>query len=191
LAFLTLAGCALIEPPAPHKNPPAAPTVPAVASPSVVHTPERKPSASTGSSPTQSTAASNAARSITPTAPPTNAALATESPHPSEPPSPADLFLPLPDDLHINGALRMLLTDANANGLAKNYDAAEASLSRAVRIGGNNPWVWIGKAQLRLAQSEPKAASAFARKAKALALHDARAQARAATLLEEAVKLTP
>jgi len=85
----------------------------------------------------------------------------------------------------------MLLTDANANGLAKNYDAAEASLSRAVRIGGNNPWVWIGKAQLRLAQSEPKAASAFARKAKALALHDARAQARAATLLEEAVKLTP
>jgi tetratricopeptide (TPR) repeat protein len=63
---------------------------------------------------------------------------------------------------------------------------AGATLERALRIDGSNPWIWIELGHLRLAAGQHAAAESMARKALSLASRDPGARGAAASLLQRA-----
>jgi len=171
-----VSGCALTNPPPAHHAPTRAVQPP-------------PPAAKPPAEPTPTHNATPTAPAVT--APPPAAAEAHTATVESTTESPSNPFQPLPTSVVLTPALRALLLQTQSYEAAKDFDAADACLTRAVRIGAQNPWVWIKKAELRLAQADRPQAAAYARKAKVLALHDHEAAQRATALIAEAVKSTP
>ena len=91
----------------------------------------------------------------------------------------------LPDDPvpSYHPAGEALVEQARREALMGNEASAGATLERALRIDGNNPWIWIELGFLRLEAGQPAAAEGMARKALSLATRDPRAREAARDLL--------
>jgi len=98
-------------------------------------------------------------------------------------PVPAPEPLPAPS---YHPAGEALVEQARREMLLGNDALAGATLERALRIDGNNPWTWIELGHLRLAAGQQAAAVSMARKALSLATRDAAARGAAASLLQQA-----
>lgn len=79
-----------------------------------------------------------------------------------------------------------LLEQARREMLLGDDAMAGATLERALRIDGDNPWIWIELGNLRLAAGQLAAAESMARKALSLATRDPAARSAAASLLQRA-----
>jgi tetratricopeptide (TPR) repeat protein len=106
-------------------------------------------------------------------------------PQPVPLPVPAPEPEPLPAPAY-NAAGEALVEQARREMLLGNDAVAGATLERALRIDGNNPWIWIELGHLRLAAGQQAAAESMARKALSLASRDAAARGAAGRLLEQA-----
>ena len=89
---------------------------------------------------------------------------------------------PPPPSYHPAG--EALVEQARRESELGNDAVAGATLERALRIDGDNPWIWIELGHLRLAAGQRVAAESLARKALSLATHDPVARDAAATLLQ-------
>lgn len=78
-----------------------------------------------------------------------------------------------------------LVVQARREADLGNEALAGATLERALRIDGNNPWIWIELGHLRLVEGQPAAAESMARKALSLAARDPAARAAATRLLQQ------
>jgi tetratricopeptide (TPR) repeat protein len=96
-------------------------------------------------------------------------------PEPVPPADPAPSYHP---------AGEALVEQARRETLLGNEASAGATLERALRIDGNNPWIWIELGFLRLEAGQPAAAEGMARKALSLAGRDPQARAAAQDLLQ-------
>jgi hypothetical protein len=111
---------------------------------------------------------------------------------PAPPPSsPMRVPLPVPDPEPLpapsyHAAGEALVEQARREVLLGNDALAGATLERALRIDGNNPWIWIELGHLRLAAGQRAAAESMARKALSLATRDPGARGAAAGLLQQA-----
>jgi hypothetical protein len=79
-----------------------------------------------------------------------------------------------------------MVEQARREVLLGNDALAGATLERALRVDGNNPWIWIELGHLRLAAGQRAAAESMARKALSLSTRDPAARAEAARLLQKA-----
>ena len=140
-------------------------------------------------------------------------ALPTERPPPPQPPEPASGTVPqLPSDLprippeaeaeprlapqpapqprlelpSYHPAGEALVEQARREALLGSPALAGATLERALRIDGSNPWIWIELGHLRLEAGQAAAADSMARKALSLASMDPSARAAAGRLLQQA-----
>ncbi len=104
-------------------------------------------------------------------------------PRPVPLPAPAPEPLP-PPSYHPAG--EALVEQAQREAQLGNDALAGATLERALRIDGNNPWIWIELGHLRLAAGQRAAAESMANKALSLAARDPGARAAAARLLQQA-----
>lgn len=110
-----------------------------------------------------------------------------------EPPPSSPLRVPLPAPAPepmlppaYHAAGEALVEQARREVLLGNDALAGATLERALRIDGNNPWIWIELGHLRLAAGQRAAAESMARKALSLATRDPSARGAAAGLLQQA-----
>lgn len=83
-------------------------------------------------------------------------------------------------------ASNVLLERSRTARQAGSYDAAAASIERALRIAPNDPALWLELAEIRLASGDAQQASIVARKAASLAGGDREISARAARLIDAA-----
>jgi hypothetical protein len=100
-------------------------------------------------------------------------------------PAPAPEPEPLPAPSY-HAAGEALVEQARREVLLGNDALAGATLERALRIDGSNPWIWIELGHLRLAAGQHDAAASMARKALSLATRDPGARGAAASLLQQA-----
>lgn len=104
---------------------------------------------------------------------------------PAPPPEARPLPTPMPEPVpSYHPAGEALVEQARREADLGNEALAGATLERALRIDGNNPWIWIELGHLRLAEVQPGAAESMARKALSLASRDPAARAAAAKLLQ-------
>jgi tetratricopeptide (TPR) repeat protein len=83
-------------------------------------------------------------------------------------------------------ASNVLLERSRAAREAGSYDAAEASIERALRIAPNDPSLWLELAEIKLATDDTQQATIMARKAVSLAGGDPSISARAERLIDAA-----
>jgi predicted Zn-dependent protease len=84
---------------------------------------------------------------------------------------------PVPSSaMSANRAVIALLDKAQTDNESGQREAAGASLERALRIETRNPWLWLGLAQVRLAQGQYARAITLARKSNSFAGHQPRVQ---------------
>jgi hypothetical protein len=100
-------------------------------------------------------------------------------------PLPAPETEPLPPPSY-HPAGEALVEQARREAMLGNDAMAGATLERALRVDGNNPWIWIELGHLRLAAGQRAAAEGMARKALSLSVRDPAARGAAATLLRQA-----
>lgn len=105
------------------------------------------------------------------------------APRPVPLPAPAPESLP-PPSYHPAG--EALVEQAQREAQLGNDALAGATLERALRIDGNNPWIWIELGHLRLSAGQRDAAESMANKALSLSQRDPAARAAAARLLQQA-----
>lgn len=105
---------------------------------------------------------------------------AAEVPPVVEPPPPP------PKSFKLGPATSALVTQARGSSGAGDYDAAAATLERALRIEPANPLVWIEMARVRLASGDAQQAENMARRALSLAVGAPKEQAEAWKLINEA-----
>lgn len=105
---------------------------------------------------------------------------ATEVPPVVEPPPPP------PKSFKLGPATSALVTQARGSSGAGDYDAAAATLERALRIEPANPLVWIEMARVRLESGDAQQAENMARRALSLAVGAPKEQAEAWRLINEA-----
>jgi tetratricopeptide (TPR) repeat protein len=107
--------------------------------------------------------------------------------------APEPRLVPLPEPVPVppadpapsyHPAGETLVEQARREALMGNEASAGATLERALRIDGNNPWIWIELGFLRLEAGQPAAAEGMARKALSLAARDPQARAAALDLLQ-------
>lgn len=91
---------------------------------------------------------------------------------------------PPPPSYHPAG--EALVEQARRESELGNDAVAGATLERALRIDGDNPWIWIELGHLRLEAGQRVAAESLARKALSLAARDPIARDAATTLLQQA-----
>lgn len=108
---------------------------------------------------------------------------AERAPRPMPLPVPEPQPLP-PPSYHPAG--EALVEQARREALLGNEALAGATLERALRVDGGNPWIWIELGHLRLAAGQRSAAEGMARKALSLAVRDPSARGAATALLREA-----
>jgi predicted Zn-dependent protease len=109
---------------------------------------------------------------------PGTAATTTAAPPAAQQPGEGAITAPVPRSaMSGNHAVIALLDRAQTDSEAGQREAAGASLERALRIEPHNPWLWLGLAQLRLAQGQYAQAITLARKANSFAGHQPRVQA--------------
>lgn len=121
---------------------------------------------------------------LPPGLPPSPEPLPERLPAPRPVPSPAPEPLPPPPSYHPAG--ESLVEQARREADLGNDALAGATLERALRIDGNNPWIWIELGHLRLGAGDRAAAESMARKALGLASRDPVAREAAASLLQQA-----
>jgi len=80
------------------------------------------------------------------------------------------------------------VTQAHTQSGSGDFAPAAATLERALRIEPDNPLLWIELGRVRLAESNAAQADALGRKALALAIGDAAAQASAWQLIAESLR---
>lgn len=103
-------------------------------------------------------------------------------PPPEARPVPTPMPAPAPS---YHPAGEALVVQARREADLGNEALAGATLERALRIDGNNPWIWIELGHLRLAEGQPGAAESMARKALSLAARDPAARTAASQLLQQ------
>ncbi len=111
---------------------------------------------------------------------------ATPSVSPPQP-LPAPPAAPVRDN-HLSPATRSLVMQARSLLAKGEFDAASATLDRALRIEPNNPLLWVERGKLRLAENDAHQAEGCGRKALALASGDRAAQRQAGRLLADALR---
>ena len=104
-------------------------------------------------------------------------------PAPPERPS-----VPPPRQFRLGAASGALVSQAHAQAASGDYGQAAATLERAQRIEPDNPLLWIELGGVRLAENNAAQADAMGRKALALAVGDASAQAAAWHLIADSLK---
>lgn len=105
---------------------------------------------------------------------------------PMPPPEARPVPTPMPEPApSYHPAGEALVVQARREADLGNEALAGATLERALRIDGSNPWIWIELAHLRLAQGQPAAAESMARKALSLAARDPAARSAASRLLQQ------
>jgi tetratricopeptide (TPR) repeat protein len=110
---------------------------------------------------------------------------AVPTPQPAPQPLPAPVPTPIePRSYHPAG--EALVEQARRESDLGNDALAGATLERALRIDGNNPWIWIELGYLRLDAGQRAAAESMARKALSLANRDPVARDAATRLLQQA-----
>jgi hypothetical protein len=113
----------------------------------------------------------------------------TPVPEPERSARPLPLPTPAPEPLpppSYHPAGEALVEQARREVLLGNDALAGSTLERALRIDGNNPWIWIELGHLRLAAGQRAAAESMARKAISLSTRDPGARGAAASLLQQA-----
>jgi outer membrane biosynthesis protein TonB len=117
---------------------------------------------------------------------------APERPAPVPAPAPAPMPAPMPAPAPVpepapsyHPAGEALVEQARREVLMGSDALAGATLERALRIDGNNPWIWIELGYLRLSGGQQAAATSMARKALSLASRDPVARAAAEDLLRQ------
>jgi hypothetical protein len=123
-------------------------------------------------------------RGVMPELPPEGMPVPPES-SPLRRPLPAPEPEPLPAPSY-HPAGEALVEQARREVLLGNDALAGATLERALRIDGVNPWIWIELGHLRLGAGQRAAAESMARKALSLATRDPAARGAAAALLQQA-----
>lgn len=99
-------------------------------------------------------------------------------------PTPAPVPEAVPPSYHPAG--EALVEQARREVLLGDDALAGATLERALRVDGNNPWIWIELGHLRLAAGQRAAAESMARKALSLTSRDPAARTEATRLLQRA-----
>lgn len=107
------------------------------------------------------------------------------APVPRSVPAPAPVPEP-PVAPRYHPAGEALVEQARREAMLGNDALAGATLERALRIDGNNPWIWIELGHLRLEAGQRAAAESMARKALSLAGRDPVARDAASALLQQA-----
>lgn len=105
---------------------------------------------------------------------------------PMPPPEARPVPTPMPEPApSYHPAGEALVVQARREADLGNEALAGATLERALRIDGSNPWIWIELGHLRLAEGQPAAAESMARKALSLAARDPAARSAASRLLQQ------
>jgi predicted Zn-dependent protease len=94
----------------------------------------------------------------------------------------------VPRQFHLGAASSALVSQAHTQAGGGDYGQAAATLERALRIEPDNPLLWIELGRVRLGESNAVQADALGRKALALAVGDATAQASAWHLIADSLR---
>lgn len=103
-------------------------------------------------------------------------------------PRPVPMPEPSPEDMPppaYHPAGEALVEQARREALMGNDALAGATLERALRVDGGNPWIWIELGHLRLVAGQRAAAEGLARKALSLSARDPGARSAATALLDQ------
>lgn len=103
-------------------------------------------------------------------------------------PTPVPPAAPPPKSHRLSPATNALVTQARTATSNGDFDAAAATLERALRIEPDNPLVWIEMGQMRLAADDAVQAENMGRRALALAAGAPREQASAWQLIGAALR---
>lgn len=113
---------------------------------------------------------------------------AEPEPTPPATPAPVPPPVPPPKSHRLSPATSALVTQARTATSNGDFDAAAATLERALRIEPDNPLVWIEMGQMRLASGDAVQAENMGRRALALAAGAPREQASAWRLIGFALR---
>ena len=119
---------------------------------------------------------------------PSPSGTAQPAPPTPEQPSPAPAERPAARQFHLGPAASALVTQAHTQAGGGDYGQAAATLERALRIEPDNPLLWIELGRVRLGENNAAQAHAMGRKALALAIGDAGAQAAAWRLIGDSLR---
>ncbi len=108
------------------------------------------------------------------------------TPLPTPPPVPSPI--PAPKAHRLSVATGALVTQARGATAEGDFDAAAATLERALRIEPDNPLVWIEMGRMRLASGDAAQAENMGRRALALAAGAPREQSNAWRLIADALR---
>ncbi|MGE0582237.1 MAG: tetratricopeptide repeat protein [Steroidobacteraceae bacterium] len=111
-----------------------------------------------------------------------------ELPVPIPVPTPAPVPPPPPKSYRLGTATNALVTQARGATARGDFDAAAATLERALRIEPDNPLVWIEMGRTRLAGGDARQAENMGRRALALAAGAPREQSGAWRLIADALR---
>lgn len=103
-------------------------------------------------------------------------------------PVPAPVPVPAPKSYRLGTATGALVTQARSATASGDFDAAAATLERALRIEPDNPLVWIEMGRMRLASGDAPQAENMGRRALALAAGAPREQSGAWRLIADALR---
>lgn len=107
---------------------------------------------------------------------------------PAPTPIPAPAPAPAPKSYRLSAATGALVTQARGATARGDFDAAAATLERALRIEPDNPLVWIEMGRMRLASGDAAQAENMGRRALALAAGAPREQSGAWRLIADALR---
>ncbi|HVS25561.1 MAG TPA: tetratricopeptide repeat protein, partial [Gammaproteobacteria bacterium] len=107
------------------------------------------------------------------------------SPAPPESPPPS-VAAPARPPSQTSGATQALLAQSRAARAAGNYDQANTTIERALRIAPSDASLWVELGEIELASGDPAQAATLARKALTLATDDSAVIADAQKLLRAA-----
>ncbi len=110
------------------------------------------------------------------------------APQPPTSPTPVPEPVPPPKSYRLGVATSALVTQARSASAQGDFDAAAATLERALRIEPDNPLVWIEMGRMRLASGDAAQAQYMGRRALALAAGAPRAQSAAWRLIAAALR---
>lgn len=105
-----------------------------------------------------------------------------------EAPAPVPAPVPAPKSYRLSAATGALVTQARGATARGDFDAAAATLERALRIEPDNPLVWIEMGRMRLASGDAVQAQNMGRRALALAAGAPREQSAAWRLISDALR---
>ncbi len=109
-------------------------------------------------------------------------------PQPAPPVEPSPTPAPAPKSYRLSAATSALVAQARGATAKGDFDAAAATLERALRIEPDNPLVWIEMGRMRLASGDAAQARNMGRRALALAAGAPREQSSAWRLIADALR---